>query len=114
MQPSIIFIDEIDSIMLSRTNDDSDGARRLKNQFLMDGLLSKKINEWVFILAATNTPHSLDSAFLRRFDKLIYIPLPDTKARKDIFEQLLINDDVDSPQSINQDELEELCRITKG
>lgn len=102
--------------MLSRTDDDSDGARRLKTQFLkeMDGISSKKINEGVFILAATNTPHNLDSAFLRRFDKLLYIPLPDNKARKHMFEHLLINDDEDSPKNINQDVLEELCRITKG
>lgn len=90
--------------------------RRLKTQFFleMDEISSKKINEGVLILAATNTPQSLDSAFLRRFGKLIYIPLPDSKARKQMFDHLLINDDEDSPKSINQDELQELCRITKG
>lgn len=112
-RPSIIFIDEVDSIMLARADEDSDGARRLKNQFLieMDGILSK--DSGVFIMAATNTPYSLDPAFLRRFDKLIYIPLPDAKARRDMFLKLLLNNDEDSPKDIHEEEIDELCRITE-
>lgn len=83
-KPSIIFIDEIDSLAMSRSESDNDGSRRIKTELFvqMQGALSD--NSGVFVLAASNTPQDLDDAFLRRFDKLLYIPLPDFEARKDI------------------------------
>lgn len=83
-RPSVIFIDEIDSLGMARSDQDSDGSRRVKTEIFvqMDGATSD--NRGVFVIAATNTPQNLDDALLRRFDKLVYIPLPDTNARCDM------------------------------
>ncbi len=79
--PSIIFIDEIDSMCGKRTDDDTDSTKRVKTEFLvqMQGLSSK--NDKVLILGATNMPWALDPAVRRRFERRIYIPLPDMEAR---------------------------------
>jgi vacuolar protein-sorting-associated protein 4 len=84
-KPSIIFIDEIDSLALSRTDSDNDSSRRIKTELFVQMEGVSTANNGVFVMAATNTPHNLDDAILRRFDKLIYIPLPDQKARTEMF-----------------------------
>ncbi len=65
-RPSIIFIDEIDSLCGSRSENESESARRIKTEFLvqMQGVGTK--NDNVLVLAATNIPWSLDSAIRRR------------------------------------------------
>jgi vacuolar protein-sorting-associated protein 4 len=80
--PSIIFIDEIDSICSARSDDSSDNRSGMKTELLvqMDGVGND--NGGVFVLAATNVPWKLDSALLSRFQRKIYIPLPDDSARK--------------------------------
>lgn len=87
--PSIIFFDEFDSIAGSRSGPgggSSGGGVQALTTLLteMDGF--ERIGE-VFVLAATNKPELLDPALRRpgRFDELIYVPLPDTKAREAIF-----------------------------
>ena len=85
--PCIIFFDEIDSIAPMRgAHYDSGVTERVVNQLLseMDGLTSLK---GVVVIAATNRPDILDPALLRpgRFDRAVYIPLPDKKAREEIF-----------------------------
>lgn len=91
--PSTIFIDEVDSIMSHRASGSStsegsehEGSRRMKTELLvqMDGLLSSAGNGGVFVLAATNLPWDLDSAFLRRMEKRIMIPLPTTECRAEM------------------------------
>jgi len=80
--PSIIFLDEVDSLCGSRgESGESDSARRIKTEFLtqMDGVGKNKDN--LLVLGATNTPWDLDSAIRRRFEKRIYIPLPDADGR---------------------------------
>lgn len=64
----IIFIDEIDSILSSRSTGEQDHVRKLKNEFLIqfDGVGSGE-EEWVFLIAATNRPYDIDSAVMRRF-----------------------------------------------
>ncbi|MEM3382673.1 MAG: CDC48 family AAA ATPase [Nitrososphaerales archaeon] len=85
--PSIIFFDEIDSIVPTRGGGygDSHVTERVISQFLteMDGLEELR---GVVIIAATNRPDIIDPALLRpgRFDKLLYVPLPDFEARKEI------------------------------
>jgi len=84
-KPSIIFIDEVDSLCGSRNDTESESARRIKTEFLvqMQGVGSD--NDAVLVLAATNIPWVLDAAIRRRFEKRIYIPLPEAGARTDIF-----------------------------
>lgn len=83
--PSVIFIDEIDALGASRQQVSYHG-RTLINQFLseLDGIHSD--NEGILILGATNTPWHLDSALKRpgRFDRILFVPPPDLKARIEI------------------------------
>lgn len=85
-RPSVIFIDEIDSLCGARgEGQEMESSRRIKTQFLtqMDGVGNDL--RGVLILAATNTPWSLDIAMRRRFDKRIYIALPSLGARCGMF-----------------------------
>ena len=86
-QPSIIFIDEVDSLTQSRSENENDAMRRVKTQLLssMEGISSNN-DDRVVTIGATNVPWEIDSAFRRRFQRRIYVPLPDEKARKIIFE----------------------------
>lgn len=86
-QPAIVFIDEIDSLMGVR-GEEVGGEIRVRNQFLkeMDGILDKKKNYHVYLIGATNKPWVLDEPFIRRFQKRIYVPLPDVKNRMDMFQ----------------------------
>ncbi|MEM0065671.1 MAG: AAA family ATPase [Sulfolobales archaeon] len=81
--PVIIFIDEVDSLF-GTFETEIGGEVRVRNQFLkeMDGLDSKMDpRQLVFVVAATNKPWRLDEAFIRRFQKRIYVPLPSKEAR---------------------------------
>ncbi|KAL6511030.1 Vacuolar protein sorting-associated protein 4B [Orobanche gracilis] len=64
----------------------------------------------VLVLAATNTPYALDQAIRRRFDKRIYIPLPDVKARQHMFKVHL----GDTPHNLTESDFEVLARKTEG
>jgi len=86
--PCILFFDEIDTIGVKRESHTGDSVTpRLLSLMLseIDGLQSE---EGVIIVGSTNVPHLLDKALLRagRFDKLIYIGVPDKKSRKEIFQ----------------------------
>lgn len=83
--PSIIFVDEVDSLCSSRSDSESESARRIKTEFLvqMQGVGAK--NDNVLVLGATNLPWCIDSAIRRRFERRIYIPLPDEIARRELF-----------------------------
>ncbi|KAF4083181.1 hypothetical protein AMELA_G00137110 [Ameiurus melas] len=93
-KPSIIFIDEIDSLCGSRSDNESEAARRIKTEFLVqmqgeswgaDKAGVGNDNEGILVLGATNIPWTLDSAIRRRFEKRIYIPLPEQHARSFMF-----------------------------
>src|SRR5213593_446040 len=109
-QPAIVFLDEVDSLMGVR-GEEVGGEVRVRNQFLkeMDGILDKKKKFHVYVIGATNKPWVLDEPFIRRFQKRIYIPLPDIKARMDMVQlyahNLKFNNNVDLP---------ELARMTEG
>jgi len=84
--PCVLFFDEVDALGASRSDMRHHAGRQLINQFLseMDGV--KTSNEGVLILAATNAPWHLDSAFRRpgRFDRILFVPPPDAPARATI------------------------------
>lgn len=90
-KPIIIFIDEVDSLF-GMFETEIGGEVRVRNQFLkeMDGLDSKmNPRQLVFVVAATNKPWRLDEAFIRRFQKRIYVPLPPKEARLSILKMYL-------------------------
>jgi len=91
-RPSIIFVDEIDSLAGQR-DWEAPYDVRMKNQFLkeMDSLLDKGRMSRVYVIGATNKPWSLDDAFKRRFQKRIYIPLPSSKSRMELIQKYLQN-----------------------
>jgi len=81
-KPSIIFIDEIDSLCGSRAEGENDATRRIKTEFLVQMQGVGKDDEGLLVLGATNIPWGLDSAIRRRFERRIYISLPDERARE--------------------------------
>lgn len=109
-KPSIIFIDEIDSLCSSRSDNESESARRVKTEFLvqMDGVGNH--NDGILVLGATNMPWALDAAIKRRFEKRIYIPLPEENARVSIFKLHLGN----TSHNLNQDDFKKLAASTEG
>jgi SpoVK/Ycf46/Vps4 family AAA+-type ATPase len=86
-QPAIIFMDEIDSLIGIRT-EEVGGEVRMRNQFMkeMDSVIDKNKKIHVYIIGATNKPWMLDEPFLRRFQKRIYVPLPNFESRRGIFQ----------------------------
>jgi vacuolar protein-sorting-associated protein 4 len=109
-QPAIIFIDELDSIGVSRSGDDVGGERRLKTQLLteLQGLASNE-DERITLIGATNLPWELDFALRSRFEKKIHVPLPNREARAKIFE--IHMEDVEVAPTV---EYEELADLTEG
>lgn len=105
---SIIFIDEIDSLCRKRTTQEAETTRRVKTELLkqMEGALGKS----VFLLCATNCPWELDTAFLRRFSKRIYVPLPNAEVRKQIFTIHLKGIEI----NISEEDFEQLAEKTNG
>jgi SpoVK/Ycf46/Vps4 family AAA+-type ATPase len=109
-KPSIVFIDELDSMMGKHANEVG-GEIRVRNQFLkeMDGIVDKGKNLHVYVIGATNKPWDLDWAFIRRFQKRILVPLPDHHTRLMMFKlyttNLQLAPDVD---------LHELARLSEG
>ncbi|KAF5835378.1 P-loop containing nucleoside triphosphate hydrolase protein [Dunaliella salina] len=108
--PSIIFIDEVDSLCSTRGDSESEAARRIKTQLMVEIQGVGSNNAHVLVLAATNLPYNLDQAIRRRFDKRIYIPLPEDHARALMFKIHL----GDTPHCLTEDDFQELGRHTEG
>ncbi|KAF8930465.1 P-loop containing nucleoside triphosphate hydrolase protein [Dissophora ornata] len=111
LQPSVIFIDEIDSILTERSENENEASRRLKTEFLLqfDGTGSKS-DDRVLVMGATNRPQELDEAARRRFVKRIYIPLPESGTRRSLLEKLLSGQDY----RISDSEMQKLVEQTEG
>jgi SpoVK/Ycf46/Vps4 family AAA+-type ATPase len=88
-QPAVVFVDEIDSMLSRRKENEHESSRRLKTEFLvqMDGAGTNS-QDRVLIMGATNLPHELDDAVLRRLSKRVYVPLPDPEGRRAMLEHL--------------------------
>ena len=71
--PSVVFVDEIDSLCSARTSNESESSKRIKTEFLIQMQGVGKVMDGVLVLGATNDPCSLDPAMRRRFQKRIYI-----------------------------------------
>ncbi|XP_070235871.1 spastin isoform X3 [Bos mutus] len=111
LQPSIIFIDEVDSLLCERREGEHDASRRLKTEFLIefDGVQSAG-DDRVLVMGATNRPQELDEAVLRRFTKRVYVSLPNEETRLLLLKNLLCKQG--SP--LTQKELAQLARMTNG
>lgn len=109
---AIIFIDEIDSLCGNRSEGEADSVRRIKTEFLvqMDGVGKTADDEQILVLGATNIPWELDPAMRRRFEKRVYIPLPEAEARSTMFKLNLGK----TENEISPDQFMELGRRAQG
>ncbi|XP_024880902.1 spastin isoform X2 [Temnothorax curvispinosus] len=110
-QPSVIFIDEVDSLLSERKDNEHEASRRLKTEFLVefDGLPCNP-EERVLVMAATNRPQELDEAALRRFTKRVYVTLPDVQTRIVLLRRLLAKHN----DPLTPEELNEMALVTEG
>jgi SpoVK/Ycf46/Vps4 family AAA+-type ATPase len=110
-QPSVIFIDEIDSLLSQRSSDENEASRRIKTEFLvqLDGAGSGA-DDKILVLGATNRPQELDEAARRRFMKRLYIPLPNDIARESLLRHLLKQ----NVHILTDDDIEDIVKKTDG
>lgn len=109
-RPAIIFIDEIDSLCSSRSEGESDSTRRIKTEFLVQMQGVGNSHDGLLVLGATNVPWELDPAMRRRFEKRIYIPLPEPHARAIMFPLHL----GDTPNDLNDSDFDRLGQLSEG
>ncbi|KAK4384909.1 Spastin [Sesamum angolense] len=111
VSPTIIFVDEVDSMLGQRTRvGEHEAMRKIKNEFMThwDGLLTKP-GERILVLAATNRPFDLDEAIIRRFERRIMVGLPSVENREMILRTLL------SKENVEEDlDFKELAAMTEG
>lgn len=108
--PAIIFIDEVDSLCGSRSEGENESSRRIKTEFLVQMQGVGKGNDGVLVLGATNTPWELDPAIRRRFEKRVYIPLPEPQARAQMFKIHI----KDTPNALVDADYMQLAKLTDG
>ncbi|XP_041993023.1 uncharacterized protein LOC121743737 isoform X1 [Salvia splendens] len=111
ISPSVIFVDEVDSMLRKRESQgEHEAMRKMKNEFMVnwDGLRTKD-KERVLVLAATNRPFDLDEAVIRRLPRRLMVSLPDAQNRAKILKVILaieeLGPDVD---------LEAVAQMTEG
>ncbi|XP_050398851.1 vacuolar protein sorting-associated protein 4 isoform X1 [Patella vulgata] len=109
-KPSIIFVDEVDALCGSRSENESESARRIKTEFLVQMQGVGNDNDGILVLAATNIPWVLDSAIRRRFEKRIYIPLPEAPARTEMFKLHMGS----TPHNLSDEDFRQLGLRTDG
>ncbi|XP_018082799.1 outer mitochondrial transmembrane helix translocase isoform X1 [Xenopus laevis] len=121
LQPSIIFIDEIDSFLRNRSSSDHEATAMMKAQFmsLWDGL-DTEFNCQVIVMGATNRPQDLDTAIMRRMPTRFHVNQPSMRQREAILDLILRNERVDSHVDLQEiasssdgfsgSDLKEMCR----
>ncbi|EOA15306.1 hypothetical protein CARUB_v100258811mg, partial [Capsella rubella] len=110
VSPTIIFVDEVDSMLGQRTRvGEHEAMRKIKNEFMThwDGLMTKP-GERILVLAATNRPFDLDEAIIRRFERRIMVGLPSIESREKILRTLL------SKEKTENLDFHELGQMTEG
>ena len=127
--PAVIFIDEIDSLLSQRSSSENEASRRIKTEFLvqLDGIggggtvgaaagdgeeAAATPKGSVLVVGATNRPQELDEAARRRFQKRLYIPLPDPGARRHLIEKLLTKNS--SGHNLDDVALKDIVTSTAG
>lgn len=114
--PSVVFMDEVDSIASKRSSNEHESNRKVKSELLiqMDGVSvdssaggdeakdESERGKNVLVLAATNRPWDLDEAIRRRLEKRIYVPLPTDRGLKQLFEINLKSISLDSDVKIDE------------
>jgi SpoVK/Ycf46/Vps4 family AAA+-type ATPase len=110
-QPSVVFIDEIESILSKRSDNENEASKRLKTEFLVqfDGVGSNQEAK-VLIIGATNRPQELDTAVLRRLPKRIYICPFNEKERIDFIISLMKN----TEHTITYEEFQFIAKMTNN
>ncbi|CAO2175166.1 unnamed protein product [Urochloa humidicola] len=111
VSPTIIFVDEVDSMLGQRNRaGEHEAMRKIKNEFMThwDGLLSRP-DQRILVLAATNRPFDLDEAIIRRFERRIMVGLPSLESRELIMRRLLSKEKVDEGL-----DFKELATMTEG
>ncbi|CAN8273619.1 unnamed protein product [Cochlearia groenlandica] len=110
VSPTIIFVDEVDSMLGQRTRvGEHEAMRKIKNEFMThwDGLMSSS-GDRILVLAATNRPFDLDEAIIRRFERRIMVGLPSVESREKILRTLL------SKEKTENLDFHELAQMTDG
>ena len=113
LQPTIIFLDEIDSFLGKRRATEQDSVRHIKTEFMSmwDGF-STDHNARVIVLGATNRPEELDEAILRRLPRVFEIGLPGCTERAKILEMILKDEDI--APDIDYNSIASLCEGYNG
>ncbi|KAB2609588.1 hypothetical protein D8674_042418 [Pyrus ussuriensis x Pyrus communis] len=109
--PSVVFVDEVDSMLGRRENPgEHEAMRKMKNEFMVnwDGLRTKD-KERVLVLAATNRPFDLDEAVIRRLPRRLMVNLPDAQNREKILRVVLAKEDLEPDV-----DLEAVANMTDG
>ncbi|MQL94377.1 hypothetical protein Taro_027032, partial [Colocasia esculenta] len=109
--PSVVFVDEVDSMLGRRENPgEHEAMRKMKNEFMVnwDGLRTKD-KERVLVLAATNRPFDLDEAVIRRLPRRLMVNLPDASNREKILRVILAKEELASVV-----DLEAVANMTDG
>jgi len=115
-QPAVVFIDEVDSLLCSRSENENEASRRIKTEFLcqMEGTNTNN-NERLLLIGATNRPQELDDAALRRFVKKLYIPLPNKSGRREFLKSIIRKEmEHGNKYELTEEEIEEIVEKTKG
>jgi len=112
--PSVVFIDEVDSMLTQRTSDESETSRGLKTEFLvqLEGVGNERRGS-VLVIGATNLPWELDDAARRRFVKKVYVPLPTQPARETLLRNLLAKNQINR-NSLTDENMNQLSHATNG
>lgn len=122
VQPTIVFIDEIDGLFRERSNSEHEAHKNLKAEFmqLWDGLTTDDRYNQVVVLGATNRPYDVDPAILRRMPRPFEVALPNVDERVDILVKVLDGVDLETAFDYRQvalvtdgysgSDLKELCR----